>query len=250
LTIVCAAVTPILSLTTYTFATTRTKCLNVWRTRTVSAFCTMTSSHSICSSIASRDDWCPLCVRVSLTFRNADCVRLGSVRVLLSVQQQRRQQHALVPRRHATLEGAGAAARIETLQVRSSAVGGVCVCVCVCVCGDVRACSYAVDVWSAGCTFLGMLYRRPHFFSGLDNQHQIVLIVEMLGTAALDNYIAKYKVPIDKTWCGCVCSVVVLREISSCQVQQIRWAVDEEVVGVAVHRRHNAILRACARGIA
>ena len=85
------------------------------------------------------------------------------------------------------------------------------------------SCSYAVDVWSAGCTFVGMLYHRTHFFMGDSNREQvlfcrsvvammmffftflfvlfkIVVITEVMGTEALDNYISKYQVPIDKKW--------------------------------------------------
>lgn len=60
--------------------------------------------------------------------------------------------------------------------------------------------SYAVDVWSAGCTFIGMLYQRQHFFAGADNQEQLMLITQHLGTQAFDDYIAKYSIPVDERW--------------------------------------------------
>lgn len=60
--------------------------------------------------------------------------------------------------------------------------------------------SYAVDIWSAGCTFIGILFHRTHFFAGTDNQDQIVVITQMLGTRALDDYLEKYAVPMDERW--------------------------------------------------
>jgi casein kinase II subunit alpha len=60
--------------------------------------------------------------------------------------------------------------------------------------------SYAVDVWSAGCTFIGILFHRTHFFAGADNQEQIVVITQTLGTRALDDYLEKYSVPMDERW--------------------------------------------------
>ena len=45
-----------------------------------------------------------------------------------------------------------------------------------------------------------MLFRRTHFFAGVDNQHQIVVIVQQLGTQALDDYVAKNSIPLDREW--------------------------------------------------
>jgi casein kinase II subunit alpha len=55
-------------------------------------------------------------------------------------------------------------------------------------------------VWSAGCTFIGILFHRTHFFAGADNQEQIVVITQTLGTRALDDYLEKYSVPMDERW--------------------------------------------------
>jgi casein kinase II subunit alpha len=60
--------------------------------------------------------------------------------------------------------------------------------------------SYAVDIWAAGCTFVGMLFHKTHFFAGADNQEQLVLISQQLGTHVFDSYVAKYGVPVDEKW--------------------------------------------------
>lgn len=44
----------------------------------------------------------------------------------------------------------------------------------------------AVDMWSVGCIFAEMMLRRP-FLPGIDTNHQIKLICELLGTGDLEN---------------------------------------------------------------
>ena len=41
---------------------------------------------------------------------------------------------------------------------------------------------YAIDMWSVGCIFAGLLFRREPFFRGKDNEDQLGKIVSVLGT--------------------------------------------------------------------
>lgn len=47
---------------------------------------------------------------------------------------------------------------------------------------------YSLDMWSLGCMFASMLFRKEPFFHGLDNYDQLVRIVKVLGNFFL-NYI-------------------------------------------------------------
>ncbi len=41
---------------------------------------------------------------------------------------------------------------------------------------------YSMDMWSVGCMFAGMIFRREPFFKGNDNYDQLVKIARVLGT--------------------------------------------------------------------
>lgn len=41
---------------------------------------------------------------------------------------------------------------------------------------------YSLDMWSLGCMFAGMIFRREPFFHGADNYDQLVKIAKVLGT--------------------------------------------------------------------
>nr|CAI5858576.1 unnamed protein product [Callosobruchus analis] len=56
---------------------------------------------------------------------------------------------------------------------------------------------YSLDMWSLGCMFASMLFRKEPFFHGIDNQDQLLKIVKVLGTLELDNYLKKYNIHID-----------------------------------------------------
>ncbi|CAH1961908.1 unnamed protein product [Acanthoscelides obtectus] len=40
---------------------------------------------------------------------------------------------------------------------------------------------YSLDIWSLGCMFASMLFRKEPFFHGIDNQDQLLKIVKVLG---------------------------------------------------------------------
>ena len=56
---------------------------------------------------------------------------------------------------------------------------------------------YSLDIWSLGCMFAGMIFKKEPFFQGKDNYDQLVKIVRVLGTNDLYKYIEKYGLSLD-----------------------------------------------------
>jgi len=59
---------------------------------------------------------------------------------------------------------------------------------------------YSLDIWSFGCVFASMLFRKEPFFHGNDNHDQLLRIVKVLGTSELNNYFKKYNIHIDSSF--------------------------------------------------
>ncbi|KAJ1854071.1 Casein kinase II subunit alpha [Coemansia sp. RSA 1853] len=57
---------------------------------------------------------------------------------------------------------------------------------------------YSLDMWSLGCMFGSMIFRKEPFFHGHDNFDQLVKIVKVLGTEDLVAYLKKYKIVLDE----------------------------------------------------
>ncbi|XP_020230414.1 casein kinase II subunit alpha-2-like [Cajanus cajan] len=55
----------------------------------------------------------------------------------------------------------------------------------------------SLDMWSLGCMFTGMIFRRDPFFYGHDNQDQFIQIVKVLGTDELNAYLNNYHLELD-----------------------------------------------------
>ncbi|RDB25418.1 Casein kinase II subunit alpha [Hypsizygus marmoreus] len=53
---------------------------------------------------------------------------------------------------------------------------------------------YSLDMWSVGCMFASMIFRREHFFRGTDNNDQLLRILKTLGTEQFDIYLRRYGV--------------------------------------------------------
>ncbi|KAG6841866.1 Homeobox protein HD-6 [Blastosporella zonata] len=53
---------------------------------------------------------------------------------------------------------------------------------------------YSLDLWSVGCMFASMIFRREHFFRGSDNNDQLLRILKTLGTEQFDAYLRKYNI--------------------------------------------------------
>jgi casein kinase II subunit alpha len=56
---------------------------------------------------------------------------------------------------------------------------------------------YSLDMWSYGCIFASMIFRKEPFFRGRDNYDQLVRIVKILGTDELYAYIDEYHILLD-----------------------------------------------------
>ncbi|XP_057421900.1 casein kinase II subunit alpha-2-like [Lotus japonicus] len=62
---------------------------------------------------------------------------------------------------------------------------------------DLQDYDYSLDMWSLGCMFAGMIFRKEPFFCGQDNNDQLVKIAKVLGTDELNAYLNKYHLVID-----------------------------------------------------
>ncbi|QCD81525.1 casein kinase II subunit alpha [Vigna unguiculata] len=62
---------------------------------------------------------------------------------------------------------------------------------------DLQDYDYSLDLWSLGCMFAGMIFRKEPFFYGHDNYDQLVKIAKVLGTDELSAYLDKYRIELD-----------------------------------------------------
>lgn len=62
---------------------------------------------------------------------------------------------------------------------------------------DLQDYDYSLDMWSLGCMFAGMIFRKEPFFYGHDNYDQLVKIAKVLGTDELNAYLNKYCLELD-----------------------------------------------------
>ncbi|EOX91654.1 Kinase superfamily protein isoform 5 [Theobroma cacao] len=62
---------------------------------------------------------------------------------------------------------------------------------------DLQDYDYSLDLWSLGCMFAGMIFRKEPFFYGHDNYDQLVKIAKVLGTDELNAYLNKYRIELD-----------------------------------------------------
>lgn len=62
---------------------------------------------------------------------------------------------------------------------------------------DLNDYDYALDMWSLGCMFAGLIFKKEPFFNGSDNYDQLVRISKVLGTDELYAYLNKYALELD-----------------------------------------------------
>lgn len=67
---------------------------------------------------------------------------------------------------------------------------------------DYQMYDYSLDMWSLGCMFASMIFRKEPFFHGHDNYDQLVRIAKVLGTEELFEYINKYQIDLDPRFNG------------------------------------------------
>ncbi|KAI5148450.1 casein kinase II subunit alpha [Enteropsectra breve] len=56
---------------------------------------------------------------------------------------------------------------------------------------------YSLDIWSFGCVFAELLFKKTPFFHGLKNSSQLSEIAKVLGTNDLNAYLEKYEIVYD-----------------------------------------------------
>eukprot|EP01040_Poterioochromonas_malhamensis_P000130 gene130-136_t len=71
---------------------------------------------------------------------------------------------------------------------------------------DFQEYDYALDMWSLGCMFAGMIFKKEPFFHGHDNHDQLVKIAKVLGTDELYDYLEKYDIELDSQFEGLLTS--------------------------------------------
>ena len=69
---------------------------------------------------------------------------------------------------------------------------------------DFQEYDYALDLWSLGCMFAGLIFRKEPFFHGHDNYDQLVKIAKVLGTDELFEYLDKYDLELDPHFDGLI----------------------------------------------
>jgi len=69
---------------------------------------------------------------------------------------------------------------------------------------DYKMYDYSTDLWSLGCMFAGLIFRKEPFFHGHDNTDQLVRIVRVLGSDELDAYLAKYNIKLGRQFDGVI----------------------------------------------
>lgn len=67
---------------------------------------------------------------------------------------------------------------------------------------DLQDYDYALDMWSLGCMFAGMIFRKEPFFHGHDNYDQLVKIAKVKGTEELYEYLMAYDLELDPNFDG------------------------------------------------
>jgi len=63
---------------------------------------------------------------------------------------------------------------------------------------DFQQYDYSLDLWSFGCMFASMIFRKEPFFHGHDNYDQLVRIAKVLGTDDLFEYLEKYNIDLEQ----------------------------------------------------
>lgn len=67
---------------------------------------------------------------------------------------------------------------------------------------DFELYDYSLDIWSLGCMFAGMIFKKEPFFHGHDNYDQLVKIARVLGTDGLMQYLDAYDLELSSHYDG------------------------------------------------
>ncbi|KAJ9441537.1 Casein kinase II subunit alpha [Diplonema papillatum] len=67
---------------------------------------------------------------------------------------------------------------------------------------DFHEYDYYLDMWSLGCMFAGMIFKKEPFFHGHHNHDQLVKITRVIGTDGLYEYLVKYNIDLSPHYDG------------------------------------------------
>jgi len=67
---------------------------------------------------------------------------------------------------------------------------------------NLRDYDYSLDMWSLGCMFASMIFKKEPFFHGRDNYDQLVKVAKVLGTEALFDYLEQYGLELSPHYDG------------------------------------------------
>merc|ERR1711970_336684 len=81
---------------------------------------------------------------------------------------------------------------------------------------DYKMYDYSTDLWSLGCMFAGLIFRKEPFFHGHDNTDQLVRIVRVLGTDELEAYLGKGHEGAWSCISDCACSMCLYACMTVC----------------------------------
>ncbi|ORX37702.1 kinase-like domain-containing protein [Kockovaella imperatae] len=62
---------------------------------------------------------------------------------------------------------------------------------------DFQEYDYSLDMWSLGCVFASIIFRKDPFFHGSDNADQLVKIIKVLGKDDFDIYLERYNIELE-----------------------------------------------------
>lgn len=65
---------------------------------------------------------------------------------------------------------------------------------------DYRYYDYSLDLWSYGCMFASMVFKKEPFFHGKSNTDQLIQIVRILGSDDLNKYLRKYNLKLTEEY--------------------------------------------------
>lgn len=79
---------------------------------------------------------------------------------------------------------------------------------------DFEEYDYSLDMWSVGCVYASMIFKKEPFFHGHDNNDQLVKIIKVLGTHDFNSYLKKYNIKLNRE---------LVSQIGSSQIQKQPW---------------------------
>mmetsp|Transcript_35417 Transcript_35417/g.55297 ORF Transcript_35417/g.55297 Transcript_35417/m.55297 type:complete len:324 (+) Transcript_35417:174-1145(+) len=110
---------------------------------------------------------------------------------------------------------------------------------------DMQEYDYSLDMWSLGCMFAGMIFRKEPFFHGQDNYDQLVKIAKVLGTDDLFAYIDKYGIALDHRYDSILGRSVVF---DSTGLSQKHFSVASPSAATLVQILEEAVEHFCSHG--